>query len=65
MLLSAGCDPRDEEFDVKVKSQVRKWILAIDCAKNCPKKIFDNEMLEQKIIVFVFNEDFLRIALHS
>ena len=63
MLLSVGCDPRNATFNAKIKSQVQKWIFAIECAKKYLKNIFDNEMLEAEVIAFVFNEDFLRKAL--
>merc|ERR1712167_87013 len=68
MLLSVGADPELPEgktIPSVMKPQIQSWIEQIDTAKPCLEALFDDEMLEQLLMGFVFNEAFLRKALEN
>ena len=43
-----------------VNARVKQWIIQLECAKNLFKIIFDNEVLEDILCQFIFNESNLR-----
>merc|ERR1719473_2104201 len=43
-----------------VSARVKEWIIQLECAKNLFKIIFDNEVLEDILCEFIFNEVNLR-----
>ena len=65
MLLSAGADPRNSEIPEEMKTEVRRWVSSLGCAKRLLAKIFDNASLEREARDFHYNERFLRKALSN
>ena len=65
MLLSVGSDPRNAEIPENMKTEVRRWVASLDCAKRLFAKIFDNDSLERELRDFLYNEPFLRKALSN
>merc|ERR550514_1555790 len=65
ILLGAGSNPENTKLPPEMKPQIEYWIAQIDTAKPCLEAIFDDEMLEQLLMGFVFNEAFLKKALQN
>merc|ERR1712167_567674 len=59
-LLSAGANPQSSRIPEVMKGQIQEWIKQIETAKLCLETLFDDEMLEELLMTFVFNEAFLR-----
>jgi len=62
MVLSAGGNPQGQIHIMAVRNQVNRWLEGLEVAKIMFTEIFDNGTLEAEICRFVYNEEYLRMA---